>query len=266
MKIKKIFGISVMAAGIALLAGCTTETTQNNQQTSSNNSQSPTKNGLNSVAAEYNIQLGLGYMAQGDMQRAKTKLLLALQQAPNSAPANDAMAVFQERVGDVNQAKQFYLRGLQLAPGKGAELNNYGTFLCRQGQYAESDNYFLGAVKDPSYLNVAEAYENAGLCASAVPNLVKAKQYFLRAIEQDPRRATSMLELAEINYKQNNYNAAQSYLLAYQKIAPETARSLWLSYRLAKQQGNSAQQNAFASRLKSQFSTSREYKQYTQRN
>ncbi len=259
--------ISAIVAGIVLLTGCASKNLQTNQDgNNNNNNQQTTKAGLNPVAAQYNIQLGLGYMAQGDMQRAKTKLLLALQQAPNTAETNDAMAFFHERVGDNKQAKQYFLRALQVEPDKGAPLNNYGTFLCRQGQYAEADSYFLAAVKDPDYVNAAEAYENAGICASAIPNLAKAQHYFLRALQQDPRRATSILELGSIAFKEKHYDVAQNYLAAYQKIAPQTARSLWLSYRLAKQQGNRTQQNEFASRLKSQFSSSREYKLFTQSN
>ena len=58
-----------------------------------------------SKAASYNIQLGLGYLKQGDRPRAKKKLLTALKQEPNSADANAAMAYYFEQTSELEQAR-----------------------------------------------------------------------------------------------------------------------------------------------------------------
>lgn len=267
MKIRTGLGFAVLISGALFLTACSNKTEQSDQATRT--AQAPRRNAgevsanrVNQKASSYNVQLGLGYMAKGDIQRAKRKLLMALQQAPNSPVAYDAMAFFQERVGNKKQADYYFQRAMTLAPGKGAQLNNYGTFLCRQGQFKQAEQYFMQAIKDPNYLNSPEAYENAGLCATAIPNLAQAKKYFKKALEQDPRRATSLLELAEIAFKENNYKSAQTYLLSYSKVAPATAPSVWLSYRLAKRTGQGLQLNRLAMQLKSKFANSREYKAY----
>lgn len=172
-----------------------------------------------SDAASYNTQLGMAYLKQGDMPRAKRKLLAALELAPDSPDVNVAMAYFLEKTGDTAESKNFYKKALALAPNSGSQLNNYGTFLCRTGNYKEAEKYFLKAVGDVQYINSAGAYENAGLCASAIPDYPKAVIYLSKALEQDPHRKQSLLEIATIELKQNNPEKALSYLQKYPQIA-----------------------------------------------
>src|SRR5580704_10911769 len=96
-------------------------------------------------AAAFNVQLGMGYLKQGDRPRAKKKLLIAMQQAPDSSDVNAAMAYYYEQTNELDQARKYYLKALSLSSNAGAQLNNYGTFLCRQGQYKEAELYFLKA-------------------------------------------------------------------------------------------------------------------------
>lgn len=166
-----------------------------------------------------NIQLGIGYLKQGDMPRAKRKLLMALEAEPHSVEATGAMAYYQEKTGDLAEAQKYYLRALSLSQHQGAQLNNYGTFLCRTGKYSEADAYFLKAVADSNYVNTAGAYENAGLCATEIPDIDKAEAYFIKALEQDPRRNQSLFELANIEMKKDNPDKALTYLQKYQELA-----------------------------------------------
>ena len=153
------------------------------------------KKDLNKKAAGFNVQLGLGYMEQGQMERAKQKLVLALRQAPNWPPALDAMAFYAEKTGELETAKQYYRRSLDIAPNDGNVQNNYGAFLCRNGHLREAEQYFLRAVQDKTYLAAAEAYENAGLCALKIPDQKKAIFYFEKALLYSPGRAQTIAEL-----------------------------------------------------------------------
>jgi type IV pilus assembly protein PilF len=149
----------------------------------------------NKTSAGFNVQLGVAYMEQGQMERAKQKLLLALKQAPTWPPALDAMALYAEKTGDIDAAKQYYLRSLAIAPNDGSVQNNYGAFLCRTGHLQEAETYFLRAAQDKTYLSTAEAYENAGLCALKIPNRKKAIFYFEKALLHSPGRAKTIQEL-----------------------------------------------------------------------
>lgn len=165
-----------------------------------------------SKAASYNVQLGLGYLKQGDRPRAKKKLITALEQEPNSPDVNSAMAYYFEKTNELDQAEKHYLKALSLAKNGGAQLNNYGAFLCRRGQYKKAENYFLKAVNDLKYVHTAGAYENAGLCALSVPDEEKAKVYLSKALNQDPSRRVSFYELLKLETKNGHDSEAFALL------------------------------------------------------
>ncbi|MCC5791813.1 MAG: type IV pilus biogenesis/stability protein PilW [Legionellaceae bacterium] len=155
-------------------------------------------------AAELNTQLGVSYLRQGNRERAKRKLLYALELSPHSASANAAMGYFLEQSGELTEAERYYRKALQYSGNSGAQLNNFGTFLCRLGKYQEAERYFLKAVKDEHYIHSAGAYENAGLCAEAIPDDAKATQHYVMALKQDPERKQSLNGVIRIAKKQGN--------------------------------------------------------------
>ncbi len=159
-------------------------------------------------ASSYNVQLGLGYLKQGDRPRAKKKLLTALEQEPKSPDANSALAYYFEQTNEPRLAEKYYLKALSLANKGGAQLNNYGAFLCRQGNYNKAEQYFLKAAGDLHYVNTASAYENAGLCALSVARQDKAKFYFTQALRQDPARKVSFYELVKLEVQKGNNKEA----------------------------------------------------------
>ncbi|MEN9917169.1 MAG: type pilus biosis protein PilF [Pseudomonadota bacterium] len=214
-----------------------------------------------SQASDVNVQLGLAYLETGDVQRAHQKLLLAEQQSPGSLKAKGAMGYFLESTGNSPSADAYYRRAITLNPKSGAAQNNYGSFLCRRGRYAEADQHFLLALQDPSYLNTAQVYENAGLCAMQIPDTEKAMRYFTQAISQDPNRAISWLELGRINYQAKDYQQAQQYLDRYMQLVKEpTANALWLGAVLARNLGNQTAAGSYTLMLQTRFPNSDAYK------
>lgn len=202
-----------------------------------------------SDAASLNTQLGMAYLKQGDRPRAKRKLLTALELEPDSPDVNVAMAFFLEKTGDLKEAQTFYKKALTLAPNSGAQLNNYGTFLCRSGKYQEAERYFLKAVSDVHYVHSAGAYENAGLCASAIPDYAKAMAYFNKALEQDPHRKQSLFELATLQLKQNQPQKALTDLQKYPQIALKDPVLLGLAVDAAHKAGQATLEADYTDRL-----------------
>jgi type IV pilus assembly protein PilF len=139
-------------------------------------------------AALVNVKLGLSYLFEGQIARAKSKLTHALQLAPARAEPHSAMAYFLEQVNDNAEAESMYKRAIQLARHKGAVYNNYGTFLYRQRRFKEADQAFSLALKDKAYPHTAEVYENAGLCAAANGNNALSRAYYTKAIQHDPQK------------------------------------------------------------------------------
>jgi type IV pilus assembly protein PilF len=175
----------------------------------------------------------MDYLQRKDIARAKQKLLFALKQDPNLPEAWYSMGYFLEATGDKVEAKKYYLHAVTLAPNQGAVQNNYGTFLCRNGEPKAAIQHFLLAVKDSDYLDTGAAYENAGLCALDIPNRNLATTYFNQAVRQDPNRPMSLMELAQLSYKQGNYSEARSWLDSFLAVSPPTPASNLLSSQIA---------------------------------
>lgn len=147
--------------------------------------------------SESRIELGLGYMGQGNMVRARENLELAIRHAPSYYRARLSMAHYYEQVGEVDEARSTYRKALSLDSRNGNVLNNYGTFLCKQGEYEQADKYFNRAIDQPYYYLVSASYENAAFCAFKAGNTDQAKYYFSRAIDHDPNRVKSILQLSK---------------------------------------------------------------------
>ncbi len=141
----------------------------------------------NTVAAHYNLQLGMAYLQRGQVTLAKQKLTLALQQAPQWPPVYDAMAYFWEYSGDPSLAVSYYQKALVLSPHDPRAHNNYGTFLCRHDQEKLAIREFLRAAQNPRYLHAATAYANAGFCALAYGDKSAANGYLRTALQRDRR-------------------------------------------------------------------------------
>lgn len=224
---------------------------------------SPQQEALNHrVTSNYQVELGMAYLKRGEPQRAKAPILAALKARPNWPPALDAMGYYHEKTGDAVLAESFYLKALKAMPGNGESQNNYGAFLCRQKEYKKSITHFMNAIQDPDYLNTAAAYENAGLCAAQIPEKQQAAAYFEKAIKLDPHSRASLISLAEIQYDTGHNKKARSTLNEYTAITTVNARAVWLSYRLAKKEGDKKRATRAATLLKARFKKSKEYTAY----
>jgi type IV pilus assembly protein PilF len=208
---------------MSLLVACSTVGTS-----SKNNSVDEKKKKI----AEINIELGMAYLEAKDVQRAKQKLLAALESDPSLPEVQYSMAYFFEATGDKEQANTYYLQAIALAPNRGDAQNNYGTYLCRMGDYRNSVLHFKAAVADPKYLDTAGAYENAGLCALKIPDQRQALDYFNHAVLQDANRPVSLMNAAELEFKLGNYAAARQRLRDYLLIAPASRQTDALGSRL----------------------------------
>lgn len=184
------------------LAACTTSGTPNPAASKA----SP------ELAARYNTELALAYMRQGRMDLAQQKLADALKQAPHLAIVHNGLALYYERVGEPDKADSQYRLSLQDHPDDPNTLNNYGAFLCRQGSYQRSLQYFARAAANLSYDTPDAALANAGLCALKIPDKTAAQGYFKRALSINPDLSTALWQLGLLEFEAGNYSSANDYL------------------------------------------------------
>lgn len=187
--------------------------------------------------AKINAQLGMAYLERKNLMRAKQKLLMALKQGPGIPETWYSMAYFLEATGNKVAAREYYIKAIKVAPERGDAHNNYGTYLCRSGQYRESVKHFLAAAKSTTYLEPAAAYENAGLCAMNIPDYKNAARYFKQALEEDPSRNSSLISLAEAEYKMGHYKNAKENLKKYSLLAKPSGEMKTLLAKIEKRLG-----------------------------
>ncbi|MBN9231987.1 MAG: type IV pilus biogenesis/stability protein PilW [Legionella sp.] len=193
-------------------------------------------------AAAINVQLGLEYLRQGNYPRAKAKLLAAQQQDDKSPDTSSALAYYFEQTKELKKAQTFYLKALHLGGSGGAQLNNYGAFLCRQGQFDRAQQYFRKAIADVNYINTASAWENAGLCALSASQPAQAKIYFTHALQQDAQRSVSLYHLMSDALAHNDFTTAGSLMYKHTKLIAQHETLKLLAERI-KSQENSSKKN-----------------------
>ncbi|ENM5880552.1 type IV pilus biogenesis/stability protein PilW [Vibrio metoecus] len=233
----------MLAVGVILaLSGCVTVT-----ETSDIAAQSdPTE------MAEARIALGLGYLENGSMIKARENLEKALQHAPDYYRSQLSMAHYFEMVGENDSARKMYQSTLNQHPKNGNVLNNFGTFLCKQGEYDTADQYFRRAVEQPYYYLISASYENAALCALKAGKNDNAREYFKRAVDHDPNRLMSILQLTKMEIDAGDYTQARLRLMALNQRYGYQKASLKLLVELEKRAGNSALEQKYQALLEAQ--------------
>ena len=185
----------------------------------------------NEKASKINVELGIGYLRQNNLDQASEKLLKAIRQDPDSAPAHNAYAILQERLKQLDLAEYHYKKAVSLDSRDSQSSNNYGAFLCRNGREAESEEYFLAALKNPLYKTPEYAYTNAALCLNKINQKNMAKEYLHKALASNNNFGVALYALSKIYFEEGQYDKVKLYMDHYQLVAQPTAQSLWLAIR-----------------------------------
>jgi type IV pilus assembly protein PilF len=209
-------------------------------------------------AAEANTQLAIAYMREGDLATARAKLERALSQYPDTATTQMAAGFLYDRLGEDAKADDHYERALKLSRNDPNVMNNYAAFLCRKGDKKQGEAYFLQAARNPIYRTPEVAYANAGRCARADGRQKEAEQYFRQALAIKADQLDALFEMASLYHESGNNLQARAFLDRYASVAPASAASLWLAYRIERALGDFDQARSTADKLKRDFATSSE--------
>jgi type IV pilus assembly protein PilF len=228
------YGFLLMLA-INMLAGCSSTSSSSGK------------------ANSYYTQLGIGYLQKGRLDLASMNLEKALEQDSGSADAHHYYALLQERLGDDSKAAKHFRKALSLNPKDSGLLNNYGSHLCRTGNYADAESAFLAAVRDPLYKTPEFAYTNAGICVRKAGNSALAESYFRQALEKNHRFSEALYQMGKLNYEKGDYSKAEAFLYRYNESAPATPESLLLCYQVQTRLNDAAKAEACAVQLRAKF-------------
>jgi type IV pilus assembly protein PilF len=204
-------------------------------------------------AAGFNVQLGLAYLQQGNVEVARDKLERALSQNPRDPSVQTAVALLYDRLGDDRKAVQHFNTALRLNPRDPTVQNYYGVFLCKRKRYTEGETILLKAAASPLYQTPEVALNNAGVCLRNAGHLDGAERYFRRATDLRPQFAEGWLQLAEVNFLNDKYPAARDCLQRHLNLVRVSATALWLGLRIERALGNVKQAETYSRRLKTEF-------------
>jgi type IV pilus assembly protein PilF len=240
--------IALMAA-IALLAGCGANAGGVKKEDAATKREE---------AARVHTDLGQQYLRQGKLELALEKLNKALSYDSGYVDAHTVIAVLYEHIGDSAKAEQHYRRATQLRPKGGAELNNYGTFLCKVGRYDEAQGYFERAIADPFYQTPALALTNGGTCLLKAGKRDEAEQMLRLALERQPNDAEALLQLAGVLYAKGEYFNARAFMQRFEALAETRPDALLLGRNIELRLGNGRAAGDYTRKLLQGFPESQE--------
>lgn len=225
---------------LVLLAACSTTSSQQRAQKQHD-------------AAAYNVQLGIAYMNQGDLERAKDKLDRALQQDPDSADVHSARAALFARIGNADKADTEFRTALRLAPHDPRMVNNYAVYLCQNGRTDDGVKRFLEAAHNGLYPTPEAAYTNAGVCQRAAKRDDEARTNFTKALEVKPNFAEAEFQLANLQFDHHEFAPARASIDGFMGVYNATPDLLLLGVRVARAQGDRLGAQRYARKLQMDF-------------
>jgi len=222
--------------------------------------------GKNDVdAAQYNAQLGSRLLQQGKLEQARDTLEKALAQDNKNALAHLTYGQLQFVVEEPDTARVHFKRAIALEPKQASHRNAYGAFLCQIKEYDAAVAQFIEAGNDKFYETPEFAWDNAGVCMLDANQLDKADGYLRKALQLNPKFASSYLHMAELLYKRNRLTVADAYFQRFMSYSNDTAESLLLGIQINRDTGKMVAAEQFANKLLNDFPTSREAGEYLSR-
>lgn len=246
---------SLLALTISALAltGCVTENSYDG------NDKPVVENKINNTgAARTRIALALEYLSTGNSSQAKYNLERAASFSPDLPEVHYSFAYYYQQVGENVQADKAYQKAIKIDPNDPNTRNNYGVFLCGINEYDRATEQLLKAIEIPSYIRVAESYENLALCAIEFDDFDNAEKYFKSAIKHSSMRASSLISLAALYYAKSDLHRAKEILERYENSGRVSSRSLLLSYLVEQRMGHIEKAETTAATILQTYPTSSE--------
>ncbi len=217
-------------------------------------------------AAMTRNQIGMEYLRMGDIQKAQVEFESASRLSPNLAETYNGLGLALAAQGDNERADANFRKAIRISGDTSGQFHNdYGTFLYHQKNFEAACTQFMAATNDSLYANRAAAYENLGLCQEQRHALPLAKDAFFHALRLSANMPVSNLELAEVFYDLGDMEHAQLGYGQYVRLMrhqPQSARGLWLGWRLAHARHDTAAMASTSLALQNLYPQSQEFFEY----
>jgi type IV pilus assembly protein PilF len=241
VRIVRVASLALLGAVALALAACSS--TSNNAKKKGD-------------ASNYNMQLGMAYLNQGELALAKEKLDRAVVENPGDPNVHSAMAMLQDRLGHPDQADKEFRAALNLGPRSPEVLNNYAVYLCRNGRTDEGVKSFEEAAHNALYRTPEAAYTNAGVCLRGAKRDTQAAMSFQRALHAKPNFAEAAYQLADLDFQRGEVQNARDTVDQFISSFEATPDLLLLGARISRKQGDRMAEERFSRKLRLDFPAS----------
>ncbi len=212
--------------------------------------------------AKLHTELGTLYFQDRNIPVAMEELTIAIYIDPTYAPAYGMRALVHNYLREPNHAEDNFRDALRYAPDDPEIANNYGWFLCQNGQYKQGLEQLERALRSRLYQTPDRAQVNAAQCAMLMGDMKLAGDYLERAIRYS--NAGNMLALyyrIELYYRTGRLEAAHAEMAELLRKIDPTSEVLWLALRIDRKLGNKDSESRYAAQLRRQFPASNEYQE-----
>jgi type IV pilus assembly protein PilF len=208
--------------------------------------------------ADIYVAMAAEYYKRGQLEIALQRAKQAIDVDPSNGRAHYMLALLYQKLGESQLAQQNYAEAARLEPKNPDIRNAWGAFYCSQRNEAEAQKQFREALANPLYATPEVALTNAATCARSAGNAAKAEGYLRSALSKNPSFAPALVELADMEYQQGQYKAAQALLDRYFQVAPPAPRPLLLAVRVERKLGAPKRAATYAQLLRTRFPESPE--------
>lgn len=217
--------------------------------------------------AQTRLQLGLLYLAQGQLTLAGENLQKAVSLAPRDIYNQLAMAMYQQRLGDRLAAKQRFNRLLAQYPDNSLIKGKFAQYWCEQAAYSRAQQQFRQAItiakRQVRYQQMTNWLAQSGWCFFKAGQLQQAKAQIRQAYRLMPQAEEKLLaKLAEL-IKQRKRAKAQLLMEIYPRLfSVENVQWVWLNIRFAALTAQQQQLLYYAKWLTQRYPQSEQYRRY----
>ena len=214
-----------------------------------------------SQRVELYTRLGLEYMAQNRLASALEAMNDALAIAPDDSTANHAMALLKLRLGETVDAEAHFRQALINDSGNVGARNDYGSYLCEKGSWAEGTFQFRTAKEDPFNTQPYVSQYGLGVCLMKAGDLMGAREELRAALLVEPDNIAVLYQSALVSYRLGEYLSARAFLERMFGTGSASAEGLLLAVYTERKLGADGLAAEYAAKLRGSYPGSEQIRQ-----
>ena len=214
-----------------------------------------------SQRVELYTRLGLEYMAQNRLASALEAMNDALAIAPDDSTANHGMALLKLRLGETADADAHFRQALVSDSGNVGARNDYGSYLCEKGNWADGADQFRTARDDPFNTEPYVSQYGLGICLMGAGDLTGARDQFRAALVVEPENIAVLYQSALVSYRLGEYLSARAFLERMFGSGGASAEGLLLAVHTERKLGADDLAAEYASKLRGTYPGSDQIRQ-----